>query len=288
MEQGEIASWSDTDKIELDVLMPRDIPLAINFLLYFKKARNFKVNLKLRSLKVCPVCITMTGPAHIKNIMRPEVYYKRIYSTCFAHEGKSSTHIAVECIQKNSKKRISLDMAFADKGPTQGKEEFSTVSGSHAYSSRIVNHGGYWKSRENQYIQFVRVLYCKLPTNGKQLPAFPIEAVLDTEPRPQRWEARVLQLCHCGPTDISRVFRQLKVDPRDIDLLGLKMGDYYFDQSVPFGFRHGSSFLEKVTDSIRFIMNKNGFPDLYKYVDDLLYCGLTSNIYNHLHSYLIY
>ena len=25
--------------------------------------------------------------------------------------------------------------------------------------------------RGNQYIQFVRVWYCKLPTNGKQLPA---------------------------------------------------------------------------------------------------------------------
>ena len=29
---------------------------------------------------------------------------------------------------------------------------------------------GSWKGRGNQYIQFVRVLYCKLPTNGKQLP----------------------------------------------------------------------------------------------------------------------
>ena len=57
------------------------------------------------------------------------------------------------------------------------------------------------------------------------------------------------------------------------------MGDYYIDQSVPFGFRHGLFFFEKVTDSIRFIMNKNGFPDLYNYVDDLLYCGLPSNIY---------
>ena len=36
---------------------------------------------------------------------------------------------------------------------------------------------GSWKGRRNQYIQFVRVLYCKLPTNGKQLPAFPHEAV---------------------------------------------------------------------------------------------------------------
>ena len=51
---------------------------------------------------------------------------------------------------------------------------------------------GSWKGRGNQCIQFVRVLYCKLPTNGKQLPAFPLEAVLGTEPRPQRWEARVL------------------------------------------------------------------------------------------------
>ena len=32
---------------------------------------------------------------------------------------------------------------------------------------------GSWKGRGNQYIQFVRDLYCKLPTNGKQLPAFP-------------------------------------------------------------------------------------------------------------------
>ena len=58
---------------------------------------------------------------------------------------------------------------------------------------------GNWKGRGNQYIQFVRVLYCKLPTNGKQLPAFPLEAVPGIEPQPQRWEARVLPLCHRGP-----------------------------------------------------------------------------------------
>ena len=58
---------------------------------------------------------------------------------------------------------------------------------------------GSWKGRGNQYIQFVRVLYCKLPTNGKQLLAFPLEAMPGTKLRPQRWEARVLQLCHRGP-----------------------------------------------------------------------------------------
>ena len=55
---------------------------------------------------------------------------------------------------------------------------------------------GSWKGRGNQYRQLVKVLYCKLPTNGKQLPASSHEAVLGTEPQPQRWEARVLPLCH--------------------------------------------------------------------------------------------
>ena len=41
---------------------------------------------------------------------------------------------------------------------------------------------GSWKGRGNQYIQFVRVLYCKLPTNGKQLSAFPLEAVSGIDP----------------------------------------------------------------------------------------------------------
>ena len=47
------------------------------------------------------------------------------------------------------------------------------------------------KGRGNQYIEFARVLYCKLPTNGKHLPAFPLEVVTGIEPRPQRWG-------HCG------------------------------------------------------------------------------------------
>ena len=35
---------------------------------------------------------------------------------------------------------------------------------------------GSWKGRGKQYIEFARVVYCKLPTNGRQLPAFPLEA----------------------------------------------------------------------------------------------------------------
>ena len=72
---------------------------------------------------------------------------------------------------------------------------------------------GSWKGRGNQYIEFVRVLYCKLPTNGKQLPAFPLEAVPRIEPRPQRWEARVLPLCHRGPRDSSYTESALFMEP---------------------------------------------------------------------------
>ena len=70
---------------------------------------------------------------------------------------------------------------------------------------------GSWKGRGNQYIQFIRVLYCKLPTNGKQLPAFPLEAVPGIEPRPQRWEARVLPLCHRGPKCVFMIDLQMKI-----------------------------------------------------------------------------
>ena len=58
---------------------------------------------------------------------------------------------------------------------------------------------GSFMGRGNQYMQLVKVLYSKLPTNSKQLPAFPLEVRLGTEPQSQRWEARVLPLCHRGP-----------------------------------------------------------------------------------------
>ena len=58
---------------------------------------------------------------------------------------------------------------------------------------------GSWEGRGNQYIQLVKRLYCKLPTNGKQQLAFPLEVGPGTKPRPQRREARVLPLCHPGP-----------------------------------------------------------------------------------------
>ena len=59
-------------------------------------------------------------------------------------------------------------------------------------------HDGSFVGRGNQYIQLLKVLYCKLPTNCKQLPVFPLEVGSETKLQSQRWEARVLPLCHRG------------------------------------------------------------------------------------------
>ena len=74
--------------------------------------------------------------------------------------------------------------------------------------------------------------------------------------------------------DISRAFRHLRIDPRDIDLLGSSHYDAYIDVSLPFGFRHGSIFFQRCSDAIRYIMKEHGFPDLWNYIDDLIYTGL--------------
>ena len=93
-------------------------------------------------------------------------------------------------------------------------------------------------------------------------------------------------LCKLGPAaqifkiDISRAFRQVKVDPRDVDLLGIRFEDQYFiDLSVPFRYRHGSKNFQHCTDSIRHIMAKHGFPGLHNYIDDLIFTGLPSKIH---------
>ena len=41
---------------------------------------------------------------------------------------------------------------------------------------------GSFVGRENPYIQLIKVPHCKLPTNGKQLPAFPLEVGREANP----------------------------------------------------------------------------------------------------------
>ena len=80
--------------------------------------------------------------------------------------------------------------------------------------------------------------------------------------------------------DISRAFRHIRIDPGDLDLLGLKHGDYYIDGTLPFGCRHGSVFFQCCTDAVRYIMKeKFNYPNLYNYIDDLIYTGLPDNMH---------
>ena len=82
--------------------------------------------------------------------------------------------------------------------------------------------------------------------------------------------------------DISRAFRQIKIDPGDIDLLGIKFQDQNFlDRLVAFGFCHGSLIFQRCTDAIRYIMAQHGFPSLYNYIDNLLDFLLKSMILSH-------
>ena len=96
----------------------------------------------------------------------------------------------------------------------------------------------------------------------------------------------VESLKQLGPTallykiDISRAFRHIRIDPGDLDLLGLRHDDYFIDGTLPFGFRHGSAFFQRCTDAVRYIMkDRFNFPNLYNYIDDLIYTGLPADIY---------
>ena len=87
--------------------------------------------------------------------------------------------------------------------------------------------------------------------------------------------------------DISRAFRHVPIDPGDIDLSGLQHRDkLYLDLKTPFGYRLGSNLFQKISDSIRFIMNKNGLIGLRNYIDDLIYIGLPSLIQTPIFTFL--
>ena len=70
--------------------------------------------------------------------------------------------------------------------------------------------------------------------------------------------------------DLSRAFRQLRVDPCDFPLLCLQWQDhYYVDASYAFGHRTGSMACSRLSDFLRYVHAKHGFYTM-SYVDDLL------------------
>ena len=64
---------------------------------------------------------------------------------------------------------------------------------------------------------------------------------------------------------ISRSFSRIKVDPAEIALFYLKYKNNYFLDRIL------SWIIDFCMDPIWYIMCKNGFPDLFNYIDDLIY-----------------
>ena len=75
--------------------------------------------------------------------------------------------------------------------------------------------------------------------------------------------------CHLYKIDLSRAFRHVKLDPKDNNLLGLRLDDLYIDSCLPFGFRHCSALFQRLSDAVRFIMAQKGFS-VTNYIDDII------------------
>ena len=70
--------------------------------------------------------------------------------------------------------------------------------------------------------------------------------------------------------DVARAFRNIRVDPVDTVKLGIYwQGEYFLDLSVAFGWAHGSTMFQRLSDAIVYIMRCNGY-DLVAYIDDYI------------------
>lgn len=68
--------------------------------------------------------------------------------------------------------------------------------------------------------------------------------------------------------DIRRCYRQIRIDPGDLHLLGFHWdGEFYADISLPMGLRSAVYICQRITSAIRFIAHKHGLLTL-NYIDD--------------------
>ena len=90
--------------------------------------------------------------------------------------------------------------------------------------------------------------------------------------------------CQIFKVDISRAFHHVPIDPGDLALLGLHWENYFLDRSLPFGFKHGSTIFQRISDAVRCIMTSEGHKT-WNYIDDFLCVSLPSKI-NHTYTRL--
>jgi hypothetical protein len=76
------------------------------------------------------------------------------------------------------------------------------------------------------------------------------------------------QCCWLWKSDLSRAYRQLRLDPTDYPLLGIKhRNSYYIDITPSFGCRTSASACQQTTQAICDILNSKGH-DVIVYIDD--------------------
>ena len=84
-------------------------------------------------------------------------------------------------------------------------------------------------------------------------------------------------------SDLSRVYRQLCIDPLDYPLLGIKYDNNYFVDICPsFGCRTSGQAQQRVSNAVVYLMHKDEFPTL-AYVDD--FCGISPSLQDATRSY---
>jgi hypothetical protein len=81
-----------------------------------------------------------------------------------------------------------------------------------------------------------------------------------------------------GPTallfkkDLQRAYRQFKIDPGDIHLLGYFWeGQLFIDLALAMGIRSAAFLCQRVTSALKYIYSQHGFT-LFNYIDDLAVC----------------
>lgn len=73
--------------------------------------------------------------------------------------------------------------------------------------------------------------------------------------------------------DLARAYRQLRADPVDAPLLGIKVGqEYYIDRCPPFGCKTSSAACQRTSNALVYLMREAGYF-LLAYLDDYISCN---------------
>ena len=76
--------------------------------------------------------------------------------------------------------------------------------------------------------------------------------------------------CALMKVDLRRAYKQILTDPGDWNFLGMKWrGKFLFDRTMPMGLRSAAMCCQRITNAIKYIVEKKGF-DLVSYLDDMV------------------